>query len=150
LQNLKIIYIFSNVLSLGSLNIQHFMLQYFSNSLNATLKQQDSMLQFFSSSLNATLKQQEPLLVSSIDLFIYRKPSDMCVFLYSFIVSYMFSMSLFLWSFKVNSRCVMWLQVLCISLLLPPLAYVCHLFTPSNHYYLWFFLSVLTLAISLL
>jgi len=57
------------------------MLQYFSNSLNATLKQQDSMLQFFSSSLNATLKQQEPLLVSSIDLFIYRKPSDMlCVF----------------------------------------------------------------------
>jgi hypothetical protein len=79
LQILKIVYNFSNVLSLGSLNIQHYMLQFISNSLNATLK------------------QQEPLIFFSIDLFIYRKPSDMlCVFLYSFIVSYMFGVSLFL------------------------------------------------------
>jgi hypothetical protein len=80
----------------ATLKQQDFTLQIFSSSLNATLKQQDFTLQFFSSSLNATLKQQEPLFFFSIDLLIYRKPSDMlCVFFYSFVVSCMFGMCLY-------------------------------------------------------
>jgi hypothetical protein len=76
------------------------MQQFFSSSLNATLKKQNFMLQFFFRSLNATLKQQEPLLVFSIDLLIYKKPSNMlCVFFYSFVVYCMFGM--YLYSYEV-------------------------------------------------